>query len=119
MKAVERKSRSIPEQPDSAVGRLSVTYHVRGLRTLGSVFHVKRYGLALGEDFEAFSLDRREVYENILAAVFRRYETEPLGFVEPLDRTCRHLELPLEIKIKNDQSQFSIHQNTGIINMNL
>ena len=46
-----------------------VTYHVGGLWTLGSVFHVKRNCLAFSQNLEAFSLDSGEVHKHVLAAI--------------------------------------------------
>src|SRR5712671_2058637 len=45
------------------------------------------------QGLETAALDRREVREQILAAAVRSDEPEALGIVEPLDRTCIHLNI--------------------------
>jgi hypothetical protein len=56
--------------------------------------------LTFGQRPEPITLDCGEMNENILAAIGGRNETESLGFVEPFNSACRHLEY-LQKKIKN------------------
>jgi len=64
--------------------------YARGLRALGTVFHIETYLLTFGEGLEAASLDGREVYEHVLAAVGGRNKSKTLGVVKPLYGTCSH-----------------------------
>jgi hypothetical protein len=52
---------------------------------------VEIYGLPLIETSEPSALRRRDVNEDILAAVLRHDETVTLGRIEPFHGTCRHL----------------------------
>src|SRR5688500_12400662 len=56
------------------------------LQPLRSLDEIELDLRALGEGAEALGLDRREVYEHILA-VLRRDESKALRIVEPLDFT--------------------------------
>src|SRR5688572_18891784 len=53
--------------------------------------HVERHLLAVFQRFEPRTLDRAVMGKEILAAVIRRDESEPLRVVEPLHGTCRHV----------------------------
>src|SRR4051794_5105015 len=64
------------------------------LRALGALRDVERHLLVFLQRLEAAALDRREVREEVLAAVVGRDEAEALGIVEPLDGTCAHVCLP-------------------------
>src|SRR4029079_15566914 len=64
---------------------------VRCCRALGPLRHVERDLLAILQRFEAGSLDRAVMGEEILAAVIRRDESKALRVVEPLNGTCSHV----------------------------
>jgi len=70
--------------------------HIRGLWSFLALNNFEFYLIALGERFESGSTDRAEVHENIGASL-ARYETKPLGVVEPFYRTRNacHLAIPL------------------------
>ena len=68
---------------------------VRRLQTLRAGGDVEADPLAFGQGLETRTLDRGEVGEEILAAVFRSDEAETLRVVEPLNSACCHvLNLP-------------------------
>src|SRR4029078_7865617 len=60
-------------------------------RALGPLRDVERDLLAILQRFEAGSLDRAVMGEEILAAVIRRDESKALRVGEPLNGTCRHV----------------------------
>ena len=62
------------------------TFDVRRLQTLGAFFNFKAHPGALFESTISIALDRREVYEHVLAA-FALDESVTFGGVEPLYRS--------------------------------
>jgi hypothetical protein len=98
-----------------------VTLHSRyagRLRTLGPVLNVEVHGLALGQDLEPIALDGGKMYEYVLTTIGRGDKSESLGFVEPLNSSVCHFDLPFEI-VKDDQSLISKNRKTGILKRNL
>src|SRR4051812_3872824 len=90
------------ERRRARTGRALEAYAERGLRArddrdvlgLGALVALLDLELdrrALGEGLEALAADRREVDEDVLAAVARGDESIALGVVEPLDSYCCHL----------------------------
>jgi len=72
--------------------------YVNSSRAFLTVLNFKLNVLAFSQSFEAVTLDRREVYKHIFAAVSRSNETKTFRFVEPLNLTfdLRHLQNSLE-----------------------
>ena|SRR5690348_14630070 len=68
---------------------------VRRLRPLRAVRDVEADLLTFLQALEAIALDRREMREEILAAVGGSDEAEALRIVEPLDGTCCHVLISL------------------------
>jgi hypothetical protein len=64
---------------------------VRGLIAFGSGRDVEGNLLVFLQAFEAVALDRREMREEILAAVIGSDETEAFGVVEPFNGTVTHV----------------------------
>jgi hypothetical protein len=71
--------------------------YVNSCRAFLAVLNFKLNVLAFGQSFEAVTLDCREVYEYIFAAVSRSNETKTFGLVEPLNLTFNlcHLQYSL------------------------
>ncbi|CAB1369821.1 conserved protein of unknown function [Denitratisoma oestradiolicum] len=68
---------------------------VRRLLALGTSGDVEANALTFGQGLETLALNRGEMGEEILAAVFGSDETETLGIVKPLHGACCHnLEYP-------------------------
>src|SRR5688572_5804288 len=65
--------------------------------TLLALRDVELDGLSLFEGLEAAALDFAVVREEVLAAVFRRDETETLRIVEPLDSAFAHFHFLISI----------------------
>src|SRR2546422_601749 len=63
---------------------------VGGLLSLGPLHHVEADFLAFLEGLEAGHVDRREMREQVLAAVVGRDETIAFRVVEPLHGACCH-----------------------------
>src|SRR5690606_2708746 len=74
------------DMPGSGFGRL----HAGGLRTLRALRHLVADALAFLQAAETLGLDRREVHEDIRAAVLGCDETEALGVVEPFHCAVLH-----------------------------
>src|SRR6185295_14827500 len=68
---------------------------VRGLLALGSLDDVETHLLAFLQALESLHVDRREMREQVLAAVIRRNEAVALRVVEPLYGADSHLNIPL------------------------
>src|SRR5258708_30622250 len=72
----------------------------------GRVATVARFFVAqLGTLIEAAQsrfFDGRDVHEDILAAVVRLNKSIALSRVEPLNRTCRHANFPIDSKTRKD-----------------
>src|SRR5947209_2543276 len=72
----------------------------RALRPLlGLIAHPR----ALGKRLEAAALNRAVMNEQILAAVIRRDEAEPLLVAEPLHSSCSHLHFPPGSVLRNTE----------------
>jgi len=77
-------------------GCLLLRLYVGSLQSLRTFFYVKAYRLA----FRKRTLPIRQaagVHEYIVSTFIRRYETIPLGFVEPLHGTCGHFIYPFTV----------------------
>ncbi|AMO49917.1 Cold shock-like protein cspE [Enterobacter sp. FY-07] len=61
--------------------------YVNCSRAFLTVLNFKLNVLAFGQSFETVTLDCREVYEHIFAAISRSNETKTFGLVEPLNLT--------------------------------
>jgi hypothetical protein len=58
-----------------------------GLWSFGTAFNVDDYRLTLPQGSEAAAINCGKVYENVIATISRRDETETLGLVEPFNGT--------------------------------
>src|ERR1043166_8135794 len=63
--------------------------YVLSLQALGSLFHLELHRLTFLQAAEAVRLDRREMHENIFAALARD-ESKTLGVVKPLHCSLFH-----------------------------
>ena len=63
--------------------------YIFGLPPLGTFYHIKLHLLAFLQTAESARLDRREVHENILAALATD-KSIALGIVKPLYSSCFH-----------------------------
>src|SRR5699024_4398788 len=61
--------------------------YVCSRRAFGTVSDFELYALTFSKSFKTISLDCREVYEHVFAAVFRSNETESFGLIKPLNVT--------------------------------
>ena len=66
--------------------------NVRSLLALRALHDIEGYLFTFLERLEARHADRREMREQVFAAVVRSDETETLGVVEPLDSTSCHIK---------------------------
>ncbi len=69
-------------------------HYVNSRRAFLTVLDFELYALAFSQSFEAVTLDCREVYKHVFAAVSRSNETKTFRLVEPLNLTFNlcHLE---------------------------
>src|SRR5215467_6267725 len=74
---------------------LTADDHVRRLRTLLALLRLVLNLRPLGQRLVALPLDRREMNEQVLTAIGRRYEPVPLIAVEPLHSSGCHDKHPL------------------------
>src|SRR6266702_467207 len=72
-----------PDRPLKTQGRRLERLDVRRLPTLGPLDHVELHSLTFLKALETVRIDRRVMYENILA-VLTADEAKPLGVVKPL-----------------------------------
>src|SRR5471030_620256 len=95
-------------------GRFLDCSYVNCRRAFLAVLDFELYVLAFSQSFEAVTLDCREVYEHVFAAVSRSNETETFRFVEPLNLTfdlC-HLEYFLWIVFNRPKA---LHRQTRVV----
>src|SRR5687768_14929606 len=98
-RAPKEKAGQRPASPRCSEGT-SGSLDVRRLLALRAVRDFERDLLAFLQRLESLTLDRREMREQVLAAVIGLDESETLRIVEPLDRTGSHDFYILETKIK-------------------
>lgn len=71
---------------------------VRGRRALGTLLGLVAHLRALGQRLVAVALDCAVVYEQILAGVIGRDESEALLIAEPFDGSCCHVFLQTYVR---------------------
>lgn len=64
---------------------------VLGLKPLGALGYFKLNPITLCQALETFALNLRVMYEDILPLILRN-KTEPLGIIEPFNRSCLHFQ---------------------------
>ena len=88
-------------------GFLAGRLDIRGLLAFRALGHLELDLVALFEGLEARHLDRREMREQIFAAVIRRDEAVPLRVVEPLYRTGWHSPPSLHVATRGSPLSYA------------
>ena len=89
--------------------------NVRCLLPLGTARDVETNSLTFLQGLEALALNRGEVDEEILAAVFGGDEAEALRIVEPFYVACCHVLNILRETIKGECPQWGEDQDGGVM----